>query len=133
MRYFLLILFAAVCVCGRGMSATQCVTNQKALSVRQLYGKVFDQAGEPISGADVDVLDSDSRPIAHSQSDEKGIFQIGNVAAGKYILVIRAKDFQAARQDIVLRKPRASDHPHVSMQAVLTIGGCSDIGKHLVR
>jgi hypothetical protein len=54
-----------------------------------LHGVVRTKAGEPLAGADVTAASGDDQPRAHTTTDAQGLFAVGPVGPGSYIVHAR--------------------------------------------
>ena len=64
-----------------------------------IKGKLVDTTGQLLSGATVSVLQQkDSSLVSYAMSDEKGLFEVKNVAAGDYILAVSYTGYQTHKE-----------------------------------
>ena len=66
---------------------------------RNLSGKVTDDKGQPVVGAQVLILGMDSNRKYPTKTDKKGEWVYMNIASGRYRLVVRADKFNPFYQD----------------------------------
>jgi hypothetical protein len=63
-----------------------------------IKGSVLDPSGAVIPGAQVSVITSDGKPIAHGRTDNAGIFSFNAVPVGTYVIDVTKQGFREVKQ-----------------------------------
>jgi hypothetical protein len=125
-RVGLVLTFALAAFLNSG--ATTCVAN-KIFKVKHVCGRVLDPTGVPISGVEVELLDSHSNVLRKAVTSDSGTFDIQNVLPDQYVIRVQFAGFATAWQPFVLteNKPNAACKP---MEVHLEVAGsCSSVNK----
>jgi hypothetical protein len=93
----------------------------RLLGGAQIAGRVVDQSGGQISGAEVRVLDGSGREVSRTMSDDRGAYGFSGLPDGNYQLRIEAKGFKTlAMNNAQVRAGFSSEH-----DATLQVGEVS--------
>jgi Carboxypeptidase regulatory-like domain/TonB dependent receptor len=94
----------------------------QAVAVAELDGRVTDQSGAIVSGAQVKLTETDKQQIHNSETDGQGHFSLPNLPIGNYQLEVSAPGFKNyIQQGIVLQVAN-----NVEVNVVLQVGAVSE-------
>lgn len=124
---FLVLIFALAVYSNAG--ATTCIAN-KIFKVKHVCGRIADPSDAPIPGVEVELLDSHSRILQQTRTNESGTFEMQNVSPGEYVIRVEFAGFATAWQPIVLTKNKPNGRCNNPIRVQLKLmGNCSTVNK----
>ena len=79
-----------------------CALTAWAQQTASVHGRVLDQSGAAIPGATVSVTSTSSGTTTGTTTDAQGQFQVGGLAAGRYVVTVKESHFRTYREQIAL-------------------------------
>src|ERR1700751_1262678 len=84
-----------VCLCSFALTllfVPNCYT--QAVAIAEVDGRVADQSGASISGAQVKITNADTQQVRQTTSDSDGRYQLPNLPVGNYQFEVSASGFK---------------------------------------
>ncbi|HEY1216120.1 MAG TPA: carboxypeptidase-like regulatory domain-containing protein, partial [Bryobacteraceae bacterium] len=95
------------------LSGTVPLLNAQAVSTATVTGRVTDQQGANLSGAEVRLIGVETASVHESATNADGLYTVPNLPIGPYTLQVTAPGFQTYEQTGILL--RVGDHPEINV------------------
>jgi len=99
----------------------ECFAPPPLKPIHRVCGIVINPLGEPLSGAEVTIL-QDGREVASQQTSKDGKFSFEQLPAGNYDIKVVAHDYPSANFSIVI--VRSAVKCKRALQVLLAVGSC---------